>query len=118
MIECDVKMRAITTEEIIMASTLRFATEEEFEAWCNEETKAEYVEYEATGVREYWIIDRENQRLVVYYLDEDRRYQPIAPKDGKFRSRVLPGFWVKIDWFWQGPLFDTYEMAKEMGIIG
>jgi Uma2 family endonuclease len=77
-----------------------------------------FIEYEAAGVREYWIIDRENQRLAVYYLDEDRRYQPIAPKDGKFHSRVLPGFWVKIDWFWQGPLFDTYEMAKEMGIIG
>ncbi|MCI0697530.1 Uma2 family endonuclease [candidate division KSB1 bacterium] len=76
-----------------------------------------FIEYEAAGVREYWIIDRENQRLAVYYLDEDRRYQPIAPRDGKLHSHVLPGFWVKIDWFWQGPLFDTYEMAKEMGII-
>lgn len=76
-----------------------------------------FIEYEAAGVREYWIIDRENQCIAVYYLDQDRRYQPIAPRDGKLYSRVLPGFWVKIDWFWQGALFDTYEMAKEMGII-
>lgn len=77
-----------------------------------------FIEYEAAGVREYWIIDRENQRFAVYYLDQARRYQPVAPRDGKLHSHVLPGFWVKIDWFWQGPLFDTYEMAKEMGIIG
>jgi Uma2 family endonuclease len=209
-------MSVIATEEITATPTSRFATEEEFETWCDEDTKAEYVdgeiivmtpastehdssetmlgslmelfvkkfklgwvssagntqvrlrtglrrnpdivfveksriaivqktyidgapdlivefvspessirdwhekfiEYEAAGVREYWIIDRENQRIAVYYLDDDRRYQPIAPRDGKLHSRVLPGFWVKIEWFWQGPLFDTYEMAKEMGIIG
>ncbi len=208
-------MSVIATEEITATPTSRFATEEEFEAWCDEDTKAEYVdgevivmtpsstahdsdetvlgslmdmfvkknklgwisttgttqlrlrqglrripdivfvensrrsivqktyidgapdlvvefvspdsvirdwhekyvEYEAAGVREYWIIDRENQRFTVYHLDKDRRYQPIAPRDGKLHSHVLSGFWVKIDWFWQGLLFDTYEMAKEMGII-
>ena len=76
-----------------------------------------YIEYEAAGVQEYWIADRQQQRAVAYHLGKDLRYHAIAPKDGKLHSRVLPGFWVKLEWFWQGPYFDTYEMAKEMGII-
>ncbi|RIK72011.1 hypothetical protein DCC62_20870 [candidate division KSB1 bacterium] len=76
-----------------------------------------YIEYEAAGVREYWIIDRQQQRVAVYSLGEDRRYRAIAPEGGKIHSAVVPGFWIKLAWLWQGREFDTYAMAKEMGII-
>jgi Uma2 family endonuclease len=76
-----------------------------------------YIEYEAAGIREYWIIDQDQQRAVVYSLGDDRRYQPITLKDGRLYSRVLSGFWVKVEWFWQDSWFDTYKMAKEIGII-
>jgi len=208
-------MSTIVLDEIKTTSQLRFATEEEFEAWCDEDTKAEYIdgevivmtpasavhncgetvlgtlmdlfvkknklgwistagamqvrlrmglrrvpdsvfveksrmnivhetyvdgapdlvvelvssestirdwhekyiEYEATGIPEYWLIDQPQQRATLYALGDDRRYHPVLPKDGKFYSKVLPGFWVKMEWFWQDSLFDTYEMAKEIGII-
>lgn len=76
-----------------------------------------YIEYEAAGVREYWIIDRQQQRVAVYSLGENRRYHAIAPQEGKIHSAVAPGFWIKLEWLWQGPEFDTYAMAKEIGII-
>jgi Uma2 family endonuclease len=76
-----------------------------------------YIEYEAAGVREYWIIDQPQQRATVYHLGDERRYQPITPQDGKLYSKVLPGFWVKMEWFWQDSAFDTYKMAKDIGII-
>lgn len=76
-----------------------------------------YIEYEAAGVREYWIIDRQQQRVAVYSLGEDRRYHAIAPQEGRIHSAVVPGFWIKLEWLWQGPEFDTYAMAKEIGII-
>ena len=76
-----------------------------------------YIEYEAAGIREYWIIDQSQQRVAVYHLGNDRRYEPIQPQNDRIYSKVLPGFWIKSEWFWQGPLFDTYEMAKEIGII-
>ena len=76
-----------------------------------------YIEYEAAGVPEYWLIDQPQRRATLYALGEDRRYHPILPQDGKFYSKVLPGFWVKMEWFWQDSQFDTYEMAKEIGII-
>ncbi|MCL4705399.1 Uma2 family endonuclease [bacterium] len=34
-------------------------------------------------MREYWIIDRQQQRVAVYSLGEDRRYHAIAPLGGK-----------------------------------
>jgi len=77
-----------------------------------------YIEYEAAGVREYWIVDREQEKVAAYSLGEDRRYHPIALEDDKLHSQVLPGFWIKREWFWRAPGFDTYEMAKEIGIIG
>jgi len=208
-------MSAIVSDEIIAAPPLYFATEEDFEAWCDEDTKAEYIdgkvivdgpelmmhagactclgcllelftgkhdlgdvfatekvqvrlrsglrrspdiifitktrtdiireyfidgapdlvvelvspdsvirdwhekyiEYEAAGIPEYWLIDQPQQRATLYALGDDQRYHPVLPKDGKFYSKVLPGFWVKMEWFWQDSQFDTYEMAKEIGII-
>lgn len=76
-----------------------------------------YRDYEAAGVREYWIVDQLQERLEVYRLGRDRRFHPIELKDGKLYSRVLPGFWVRPEWLWEGSSFDYYEMAKEIGII-
>ena len=39
-------MSTIVSDEIKTTSPPRFATEEEFEAWCNEDTKADYVDGE------------------------------------------------------------------------
>ena len=76
-----------------------------------------YRDYEAAGVREYWIVDQLQQRLEVYRLGRDRRFHPIPLKEGKLYSKVLPGFWVKPEWFWEGSSFDYYDMGKENGII-
>ncbi len=76
-----------------------------------------YLEYEAAGVREYWIVDQLQKRVTAFVLGDDRRFHPLKPSEGKLHSQTLPGFWIKLDWFWQGPEFDTYQMAKEIGII-
>jgi len=76
-----------------------------------------YIEYEAAGIPEYWLIDQPQQRATLYALGDDRRYHPILPKEGKYYSKILPGFWVKMEWFWPDSQFNTYEMAKEMGIL-
>jgi len=205
-------MSAILLDEIKTASPPRFATEEEFEEWCDEDTKADYVdgevivmtpesilnslyetrigslleifvgnndlgfvfntgvtqvrlrsglrrnpdvifvkksrahilrenyidgapdlimefvspesetrdweekfaEYEAAGVPEYWIVDRRQRRYAVYYLGDDRSYHPLAPREGKLFSHVVPEFWVKVEWFWLTEPLYAVEMAKEV----
>lgn len=75
---------------------------------------AKYAEYEAGGVREYWIIDAEARRADFFVLDGEGRYQRASPDDGgKYASAVLPGFWVNIGWLWQSPLPSVRSVLKE-----
>ena len=62
-----------------------------------------FYEYERAGIPEYWVIDPRPNRLRAYFyqLNAQGRYQPvIVGADGVYRSEVLPGFWLKVDWLW------------------
>ncbi|MCX6045466.1 MAG: Uma2 family endonuclease [Chloroflexi bacterium] len=62
-----------------------------------------FDEYEAGGVPEYWILDNRpsRNRAQFYQLDAQGRYREISVEiDGIYRSRALPGFWLKVDWLW------------------
>ena len=62
-----------------------------------------YDEYEAAGVREYWIIDNRPRchAAEFYRLDTHGVYQRIEPINDIFRSEVIPGFWIRLEWLWQ-----------------
>lgn len=63
-------------------------------------------EYEAEGVREYWIIDiRPGQETAIFYvLNESGRFEAVKPNDeGIYHSSVLTNFWLNINWFWAKP---------------
>jgi Uma2 family endonuclease len=64
-----------------------------------------FVEYEAAGIPEYWLLDPLRQEALFYWRGEDQLYH-AAPIDaaGIYCSRVLPGFWLDVDWLWQRPL--------------
>lgn len=64
-----------------------------------------YSEYEAGGVKEYWIIDPKKQQCDFYLRDNNGKYQPVpVGDDGIYRSATLAGFWMEIAWLWQRPL--------------
>jgi len=78
-----------------------------------------YAEYEAGGVREYWIIDNLSQRADFFVLDGEGRYQRATPDaDGKYRSAVLPGFWINLNWLWQSPLPPVRLVLREWEAAG
>jgi Uma2 family endonuclease len=60
-----------------------------------------FYEYQAAGIREYWIIDPRPgyERADFYVLDDKGRYRsvPIDP-DGRYHSTVLADFWFQVDW--------------------
>jgi Uma2 family endonuclease len=66
---------------------------------------ATFEEYREAGIPEYWLLDPRIEQAEFYHLDERGRYQP-APVDeeGVYRSRVIPGLWLRVDWLWQQPL--------------
>jgi len=78
--------------------------------------REKYLEYEANGVREYWIIDPLSQQAE-FYLLRDGKYVAMEVNQGVIRSLTLPGFWLQVDWLWQRPLPNPLETAKKLGII-
>lgn len=79
--------------------------------------REKYWEYEAAGVKEYWIIDCRLKRMDLNILGEDNKYVPAKEQDGKWHSKVLPGFWLEPEWFWQKPLPSVVGVAREIGIL-
>ena len=76
--------------------------------------QTKFSEYEAGGVPEYWLIDPDQGTAEFYHLDDRGRYQPMAIDGGIFRSRELPGFWLRVAWLWDRPL--VREAEAELGL--
>lgn len=76
-----------------------------------------FAEYERAGVREYWIIDPDRRQADFYALGADKLYHPIpAGPDGVFRSAILEGLWLRIEWLWREPLPPLMGILKEWGL--
>lgn len=75
-----------------------------------------FYEYEAAGVPEYWIVDPERQHAEFAQLDEHGVYQVVfSGSKGVYRSKVLNGFWLQVEWLWQQP--PIQEVFKAWGLI-
>jgi len=63
--------------------------------------KRKKQEYEAAGVKEYWVLDSRTrtQQTEFWVLDANGRYQAgQVDADGIYRSTVLKGFWLDVAW--------------------
>ncbi len=80
--------------------------------------KEKFAEYERAGVREYWIFDPDHQKAEFYQLGEDGRYRRVTiGADGVYRSKVVAGFWLRVDWLWQTPLPATLDILRELKVL-
>lgn len=70
--------------------------------------------YEAAGVQEYWIIDPLKQSCTFYRL-RDGRFAPLPLDSGHlFRSEVLTGFWLDVNWLFSDPLPDEGDCLQQI----
>lgn len=76
-----------------------------------------FYEYEQAGIPEYWLIDPQREEAEFYQLDERGHYRLIWPDaEGIYRSKILEGFWLRVDWLWQPPR--VLEALRELHLIG
>jgi Uma2 family endonuclease len=76
-----------------------------------------FAEYEAAGIREYWLIDPQRKQAEFYLLDDEHHYQKVfSGKEGIFHSQVITEFYLQVEWLWQRPLPKMMRILKQMGI--
>jgi Uma2 family endonuclease len=75
-----------------------------------------FREYAKAGVREYWLINP-MRRAAAFFELKSRRYKPLAIEDGLVRSRVVNGFYLRVEWLWQTPFVQTEDILREIGAI-
>lgn len=77
-----------------------------------------FYEYEKAGVREYWIIDYERQKVEFYNLDKDGFFQMVfADETNFFQSQVLPNLRLNVSWLWQEKLPNLLQVLKEWELV-
>jgi Uma2 family endonuclease len=77
-----------------------------------------FQEYELAGVKEYWIIDPENNQAEFYQLDSGGRYALVPPdENGIYYSTAMNGLWLRVNWLRQNPLPPVLSVLREWKII-
>jgi len=71
-----------------------------------------FREYEAAGVREYWIIDPLRQQALFYRLQGSGHYELFLPdSNGNYQPQTLPKLSLHIPTLWQDPLPDIFQVT-------
>ena len=75
-----------------------------------------FYEYAQAGIPEYWLIDPEGEQAEFYVLGRPGRYRlEMAGAEGIYRSSVIPGFWLRVEWLWKTPR--VLDALRELGVV-
>jgi Uncharacterized protein conserved in cyanobacteria, COG4636 len=74
-----------------------------------------YEEYETAGVPEYWLVYPDRQYAESFQRDDAGLYRvAFSGSEGVYRSRVLEGFWLQVEWLWMRP--PLREVLTRLGL--
>jgi Uma2 family endonuclease len=90
--------------------------------------REKYLEYQAAGVREYWVIDPMSQHMEAYVLAASRsadaptpapsEYRRLDEKEGVIESTVLTGLRLRTAWLWPQTRPKVLTALQELGLVG
>ena len=87
--------------------------------------QTKFFEYQANGVREYWIINPnsapEHAEFHVLAPDPVHRghltFRPVPiDDDGIYRSSVIEGLWIRVGWLWDRDADPQQCLAEVVGV--
>jgi len=79
--------------------------------------REKFMEYQAGGVREYWIIDPMSENVEMYSLSAEGSYQVVQPSGQVISSVVLAGFTLETEWLWESNRPSEIDVLKRLGVI-
>lgn len=74
-----------------------------------------FYEYQAGGVREYWIIDPERQVAEFYRLNDRGLFEMEPAAEGRYASLAVDGFSLPLPWLWDRP--SLVKVMKELSLV-
>jgi Uma2 family endonuclease len=90
--------------------------------------REKYLEYQAAGVREYWVIDPMSRHVEAYALEPvppsegsaatENQYRRLEEREGIIASTVLPGFRLRTAWLWPQTRPKALAALQEMATLG
>jgi Uma2 family endonuclease len=69
--------------------------------------------YEAAGVREYWILDPDEQKVTLLRR-QGQQFVEVMPVDGHYESQILVGFYFTTEWLWSQERPSIMAILPEM----
>ena len=69
--------------------------------------------YRRNGVQEYLALLAFEREMRFWGLNEGEYIAVDPDVEGVLRSQVLPGFWFRSDWFWEGRLAKLLQLVQE-----
>jgi Uma2 family endonuclease len=89
--------------------------------------REKYLEYQAAGVREYWVIDPMSRHVEAYALEatppsepsaaQANLYRRVEEQEGILASTVLPGFRLRTAWLWPQTRPKAMAALQEMATL-
>jgi Uma2 family endonuclease len=89
--------------------------------------REKYLEYQAAGVREYWVIDPASRHVEAYALVTPPpvegqpsplpQYERIPEIDGTITSTVLTGLFLRTPWLWPETRPRVLEALRQLGVL-
>jgi Uma2 family endonuclease len=70
--------------------------------------------YQAAGVEEYWIVDPLQQRVQFLRLTSGHYELTPLTENRIFRSEVIPGFWLDVNWLLARPVPRAYQCLEKI----
>jgi Uma2 family endonuclease len=71
------------------------------------------ADYRSIGVPEMWFVDLTKKQVRVLWR-RDGDYEVRVMRKGVLRSRVIDGFWLRIEWLFQKPLPNVWETVQRL----
>ena len=82
------------------------------------DTIDKFEEYEAAGVKEYWIINPHQRTANFYGYGENGKYKLLhLSAEDIFESRVIEGLWINTDWLWQDELPNLMDVLRDWKLV-
>ena len=69
--------------------------------------------YRRNGVQEYLALLAFEREMRFFRLTEGEYVLVEADETGVMKSQILPGFWFRSDWFWEGRLAEMLQLVQE-----